>query len=105
MKSELKKLLIKSKPTLREVLLLTLVVSILVLASHMIWGRAITTYIWLFGLSVWLLFHIRKERAIHERMDEIDLRDMEYHDYYERKVQELQDELREIKSISQSKEE
>jgi hypothetical protein len=79
----------------------TILVFVALVFSHFVFGNVFTIYLWLLGLSLWMLFHVRHKSSIHERLDEIDMRDMEYHDYYEKKVLEIGEEVQELKKKSE----
>lgn len=80
-----------------EVGVFLLVIVAIATASHYVWGESTTTYLWLLAVSLWAFLHIRKSKTTWDRFDEVDQRDLDFKDEFDRKYNRLSTELEEVR--------
>lgn len=66
--------------TLKQILLFITAIVLVASTSSLIWGKLTTLFLWLLILTINLYLRNKKDRLIQERFDEIDQRDMDFHE-------------------------
>jgi hypothetical protein len=74
-----------------------LVIIAITTTAHYVWGPERTTYLWLIGLTTWIFLHIKQSMSTHERLNEMDQRDMDFHDHVDKKMERLDKEIENLK--------
>ena len=76
-----------------EVGILLLVVGAAISASHYIWGADTTIYLCLTSIFLWIFLHVKRSKTTWDRFDEIDQRDMDFKDEFDRRYEKILAEL------------
>ena len=76
-----------------EVGIFLLVVGAAISASHYIWGADTTTYLCLTSIFLWIFLHVKRSKTTWDRFDEIDQRDMDFKDEFDRRYEKILAEL------------
>jgi hypothetical protein len=74
---------------LSEVGIFLLIVIAAISASHFIWGADTTIYLCLTSIFLWIFLHVKKSKITWERFDEIDQRDMDFKDEFDKKYEKI----------------
>lgn len=81
---------------LSEVAIFLLVMAAVISASHFLWGQSTTIYLCLLTIYVWIFLHVKKSKTTWERFDEIDQRDMDFKDEFDKKYEKLSSDLKDF---------
>lgn len=69
---------------LKEMFVIGVVLISVVSLLHLLWGGFTVTYLWLSITTLWLYLNTKKNKAIMQRFTDIDERDMDFKDEYDK---------------------
>ena len=86
------------KKTAVDTFVVGLLVGLLLLAGNYFWPQSNFTLAWLFVLTMWALLHSKKSSTTWDRFDEIDERDLDFHNTIDKQLESFDERIKLLES-------